>query len=194
MTRTKHLTVEGLQLLLDGALTEAEAASARAHLAGCLACRTLLDSTGSLFAALEGWEEQPLSRDLSVAVVRALRPAPVPAPWKLAWGLQLAAVLMALVVGWPLIVELIAPVLSIAVPVPASNDLSAWLADASAMSASLEGSLRAVVAELEAWLAATASAPYWWPLVLVAAVGGIVGNSMLLGRTGGFRSFRSGRL
>lgn len=193
MTRTTHLTTEILQQWLDGALSAGEAESARAHLAACQACRRRMEATASFFTTVETWDDQPPSRDLSIAVVRALRPARWSAPWKLAWGLQLGATLLAVIVGWPLIVELTAPVLTAAVPAPATDVVSAWLADSAAMVASIEDPLRAVQAQVEGWLALAASQPYLWPLALAAAVAGIVGNSVLLRREAGFRSFRSGR-
>ncbi len=97
-----HLDETALHEYLDRALDPAAHAGVEAHLAGCSTCTARLAELQALFTALEALPDVPLQRDLSLAVVEAIRPARVASP-ALQWAVvaQLAAAVALLVFAWP---------------------------------------------------------------------------------------------
>ena len=89
---------------LDGNLNEPVQASVQAHLDTCAACEVRLAELQRVYAALQAWPEVALKRDLSPAVLRAIRPAQL--TW-LGWVLALQAVLVIALLGlaWPFVAQ-----------------------------------------------------------------------------------------
>jgi hypothetical protein len=97
-----HLTDQTLQLLLDDALSPAEAEAARTHLDHCVACSNRLDVQARLFASIESWPAVAAPADLERRVMEALPVAP-PVGFRMATALQAGLVVVIAAVAWPLI-------------------------------------------------------------------------------------------
>jgi len=93
----------GVALYAGSDLPAADAAPAEAHLAGCAACRALLDELRAEQSLLADLRDEPLA-DAMVARVRHNVLARVSVPRRAPWGWRLAfaaAVVLAVVLAWP---------------------------------------------------------------------------------------------
>jgi anti-sigma factor RsiW len=68
-----HLDDDTLNEYLDSALDPARRTEVETHLAACADCAVKLENLRALFAAIESVPDVPLERDLSSAVITALR-------------------------------------------------------------------------------------------------------------------------
>lgn len=114
-----HINDHTLNEYLDGALAPAERARAEAHLAACAECQRRLAGLRAVFTAIESLPNAPLERDLSRAVLAALRPRSALLPPIVRWAFVAQAVLaMVLTVAAALIFSFsIAPADSFLSPV-----------------------------------------------------------------------------
>lgn len=178
----QHLTETELHALLDGALDPTVAHNARSHLNSCRACSEHLAEAERLFAAIEGWQDIPLRRDLSPVIVAAIAPAPAPVGLRVATAMQAGIAALLLLLAWPLAEALLSTLQVPMVPFlpPGTAEMAA---------AQLADALLGAQADLAANLAFAAGAlrdlPGWlstWPLLVGGALAlAVVGNSILLG-------------
>jgi anti-sigma factor RsiW len=91
-----------LNEFLDGELDAPDRAGLEAHLAVCRECEGHLAELRQVYTALEAWPEVGLARDLSPAVLKAIR-SPQPKLNWVSWVLAIQAVLVIglLVAAWP---------------------------------------------------------------------------------------------
>lgn len=97
MNEQAHLPNEQLHGYLDGALTPAERAACRTHLAGCPSCQARLARLQQLFDTLSTLSERPLTRDLLPGVLAAIAPQVAAPRLRLLLALQGVAILLVLV-------------------------------------------------------------------------------------------------
>jgi hypothetical protein len=100
-----HVTEKQFNLYLDQALSSQELAAVDAHLAVCATCRAELEAFRSLFVALNTLPPDPLTDDLTPAVLGAVSTERqhTRRRRRLAWGvlgLQGLAIMLLLVFGW----------------------------------------------------------------------------------------------
>ena len=81
-----HLTAEALNRVLDGFLDPQETSSVERHLAACGVCSARLAALQAVFTELDALPEIALERDLSAAVLAAIRP-PLRLSARLGWGI-----------------------------------------------------------------------------------------------------------
>jgi len=99
-----HLSDDTLNGYLDGALTDQERAAAEAHLLSCTACAGQLSALRAMFIELDALPELALADDLAPAVIARLdRPARLPGVIRWLALVQVAAVLCAVWLTWPLL-------------------------------------------------------------------------------------------
>lgn len=99
-----HLDAAILNLYLDDALDAQARADADAHLQHCAACRAELERWRGVFSVFKTWRNEPIPRDVSVAVMARVRRRPAPRV-RARWGiLALAgqAALAVLLLAWAL--------------------------------------------------------------------------------------------
>ncbi|MBI4674039.1 MAG: zf-HC2 domain-containing protein [Chloroflexi bacterium] len=165
-----HLDTRTLNLYLDDALDAALRADADAHLAECAACRAELEQLREVFAVFETWRNEPIPRDVSVAVMARVRGRPAPflrAQWGIV-ALAVQAALAALLIAWgmPLVLRSVT-----GLPIPA---LGAPAFDWS-------GLQFAMPFEVNIALPLPAVSSWVWALVLLGAgIFWLVGNRLVL--------------
>ena len=193
-----HLPDQTLNEYLDESLDPAAHPSVEAHLAECRDCAGRLAALRVLFAGLESMADLPLERDLSRAVVSALRQsaAPAAAPVRLkrrALGLvfaaQAAAAALLLAFAWPALAAIV-PQLSLPAlapgltaifseltslfartSVPIVDPLTLWRAFENWAAAGLTAPLPIALRPAEVGLALAAAAGIW-----------LLGNALLFSR------------
>ena len=192
-----HLPDETLNEYLDESLDPAARPAVEAHLADCRDCAGRLAALRMVFAGLETMPDAPLERDLSRAVVSALRQRAVPArpvrPVRRALGLvfaaQAAAAALLLAFAWPALAAIVpqAPLPALAqgmttifseltalfarTSVPIVDPLTLWRALEHWAAAGLTAPLPIALQPAEVVLALAAAAGIW-----------LLGNALLFSR------------
>ncbi len=98
-----HLSEQQLNEYLDGALAGRDPAWIETHLAGCAACRSLVEERRQLFVRLSSLAEERVPHDLTASVLSRIHPRrPL---WQGVWGAGLVILLAAalLLLGRPLL-------------------------------------------------------------------------------------------
>jgi hypothetical protein len=174
-----HLTPEQIERYLDGELTPPELEAARAHLAGCDACRAELAAARELFALLAALPDDPPPQDISAAVLQRIAP---PRWGARAWGLVAAqalaiAALAALLA--PALAETLAPLgraAAVLVAPPDPDRVVGWAPPLQ--------ELWAPPAALDLGPLGALSPTGWAALLGAAALAWLLGNRFLLARLG----------
>lgn len=89
----EHLDDLTLNDYLDGLLEPEARAEADAHLTVCVACQNRYVEARALWLEIESLPDAPLSRDLSRAVMAAIKPAPIVLPLAARWAVAAQALL-----------------------------------------------------------------------------------------------------
>jgi anti-sigma factor RsiW len=195
-SETPHLSDVEIQSLLDGALHQAAARAADAHLAVCPHCAARFEVQTRLHAAIASRVDAPPPHDLAPRVLAALRPSETPLVLRWASALQAALALLILALGWPLVASLTQ---NLRVPAEFSlvqGGIEALSAEVFVLSDAVEAMALSLFASAHAWLR---TSPEWlalWPAVVAgAAFVAVVGNSILLtGSAAGSAAARPRRL
>jgi hypothetical protein len=179
-----HLTEIELHLVLDDGLDPAARRAARGHLDRCRACSERLAQAARLFAAIESWEELPLRRDLSAAVLASIAPPRAPVGLRVATMVQAGVAALVLIAAWPLSEALLSTIQVSTVSFLPPDIVETALAQ-------LAGAVLTAQMDVAANLSLAAdslrSVPGWlsmWPLLVGGALAlAAIGNSVLLGGT-----------
>jgi anti-sigma factor RsiW len=177
-----HLDEATLNEYLDGELDPAERAEAERHLGDCTMCQAELAQLARLFTALALAPEPAPGPELAPRLVARFRqetaraqraPSPLGQWWGVGLVVELLVAAVALIVLWPWLRALLAPV---GLPLPALPDLTVLLE-----------------LPLADWLAATAGRladlpplptfaviGQWLPIVGLALILWLVGNGLML--------------
>lgn len=184
-----HLSEAELHAFLDDELTPGSRRQVNRHLAECSQCQEALNKLKGLFDQLEEIPEFPLREDLSIRIIDQLRSEreSLPAlPWIASLQIALAAVLLTLTI--PTLLK--SPLASLFFGRWSQGILliqEAWLE----VWGGWDASLQALRAHLSAFLSASSGFPSFdlsfaplWAFFLIAALLGILGNTLLLGKEG----------
>lgn len=174
-----HLSENDLHLFLDDALDPAARRAARIHLDRCRSCADRLSQAEALFAAIEAWEDLPLRRDLSPAIVAEIAPAPV--GLRVATVIQAGVAVLVTILAWPLAEALVA---TIQIPTSPFLPPGAVEMTAALLSEALAAAQVDLAANLSLAVETLRNVPGWlttWPLLVGGALSlALIGNSILL--------------
>ncbi len=179
---TPHLDEEALQAFLDGEIGPRERELVESHLAACGDCLSRLDDLRHLFRAIEAIPDLPLERDLTPAVLHALR-RPRAGAARLRWvaALQLAFAAAILITAVPVVasaLEVSARMESwvAAAQVVLQGSLGGWVA----WRASVETALAGLWQSMTKLRPAATAVMDFWPWIVAFAVLGLMANGILL--------------